>query len=182
LSIILNTSFVITLLEVNGIYSKSKKSQAALEYLVNYSWAFLIILGSIATLTYFGVFNPDRYIPDECDFGQQLKCVDHFIGKDSDDTSTIYLRFRNDFEQSIILVDIQGDRIDYLDGEKIIKVGEVKRFEIKVREDEELYFGNKEKFQFNVTFKRANDLKAKEHHLFGVMRSEVVDNSLGLIS
>ncbi len=33
----------------------------------------LIILGLLA---YFGVFNPTQYVPEKCDFGPQLECVD----------------------------------------------------------------------------------------------------------
>lgn len=39
----------------------TKKSQAALEYLVEYGWAILAILFIAAVLWYLGVFDPARY-------------------------------------------------------------------------------------------------------------------------
>jgi hypothetical protein len=41
------------------------KSQAAMEFLMTYGWALLIILLVIAALAYFGMLNPDRFLPDK---------------------------------------------------------------------------------------------------------------------
>ena len=51
-----------------------KKSQAALEFLTTYAWAFLIILIMIGALAYFGVLNPSRLLPERCNFGAELGC------------------------------------------------------------------------------------------------------------
>ncbi len=37
-----------------------KKSQAALEFLITYGWAFLVILLMIGTLSYFGILSPSQ--------------------------------------------------------------------------------------------------------------------------
>jgi hypothetical protein len=42
-----------------------KKSQAAMEFLMTYGWALLIILLVIAALAYFGMLNPERFLPDK---------------------------------------------------------------------------------------------------------------------
>jgi hypothetical protein len=51
-----------------------KKGQGALEFLMTYGWAFLVILIMIGALAYFGVLNPSRFLPDRCDFGTQVLC------------------------------------------------------------------------------------------------------------
>jgi hypothetical protein len=53
---------------------KNKRGQAALEFLTTYGWAFLVILVMIAALSYFGVLNPENYIPDSCNFGGLFSC------------------------------------------------------------------------------------------------------------
>ena len=56
-----------------------KKSQAALEFLTIYAWAFLVILIMIGALTYFGIFRPPDLLPDRCNFGTEIGCIDYVI-------------------------------------------------------------------------------------------------------
>lgn len=53
-----------------------RKSQAALEFLTTYAWAFIVILITISALYYFGVFDFGNYLPQKCLFPDQLKCLD----------------------------------------------------------------------------------------------------------
>ena len=57
---------------------QSKKAQAALEFLTTYGWAFLVILIMIAALSYFGVFDPSRFLPDKCIFGTGIGVCQDF--------------------------------------------------------------------------------------------------------
>ena len=52
----------------------SRKSQAALEFLTTYAWAFLIIIIMIGALAYFGVLSPSKLLPDRCNFGSEVAC------------------------------------------------------------------------------------------------------------
>ncbi|MFC1697660.1 hypothetical protein ACFL1H_04980 [Nanoarchaeota archaeon] len=45
---------------------KFKKGQAAMEFLMTYGWAILVVIGIIAALAYFGVLSPGKLIPDKC--------------------------------------------------------------------------------------------------------------------
>lgn len=45
-----------------NIFNKQKKGQAAMEFLMTYGWAILVVLAAIGALAYFGVFNTDRFI------------------------------------------------------------------------------------------------------------------------
>ena len=49
----------------------SRKSQAALEFLTTYAWAFLIIIIMIGALAYFGVLSPSKLLPDRRNFGSE---------------------------------------------------------------------------------------------------------------
>lgn len=53
-----------------------KKAQAAMEFLMTYGWAILVVLLAIAALAYFGVLNPGRYLPSSCTLPPGLGCTD----------------------------------------------------------------------------------------------------------
>ncbi len=55
----------------------NKKGQSALEFLMTYGWAILIILVMIAALVYFGVFNPSRLTPERCTAVPGFGCNDY---------------------------------------------------------------------------------------------------------
>ena len=59
-----------------------KKAQAAMEFLMTYGWAILVVLAAIGALAYFGVLSPDRLLPSKCtlspgfDFGDCKAATD----------------------------------------------------------------------------------------------------------
>ncbi|MBN1157483.1 hypothetical protein JXA85_07715 [Candidatus Woesearchaeota archaeon] len=56
---------------------KSKKSaQAAMEFLMTYGWAILIVIIVIGAFVYFGVLNPRELVPRRCTL-QGFNCADH---------------------------------------------------------------------------------------------------------
>lgn len=59
------------------------RSQAALEFLTTYVWAFFVIGVTIGALYYFGIFDFSKYLPQKCIFPSQFKCLD-FSLKPSD--------------------------------------------------------------------------------------------------
>ena len=74
------------------------KSQAALEFLTTYGWAFLVILIMIGTLAYFGILNPSKILPNRCNFGAEFQCLDYQI---SSTTGTFKLRLKNNAGEPI---------------------------------------------------------------------------------
>jgi hypothetical protein len=46
--------------------TRSFRGQAALEFMMTYGWAILVVLAAIGALSYFGVLNPSRFTPDTC--------------------------------------------------------------------------------------------------------------------
>ena len=80
-----------------------KKSQAALEFLTTYAWAFLAIIITLGALYYFGVFNFSKFLPQECIFSSQLECVAFsFVG---DSTNEVRFRLVNNLGETI---DVKG--------------------------------------------------------------------------
>ncbi len=55
---------------------RSKKGQAAMEFLMTYGWAILVVLVAIAALAYFGVLRPSRFLPSSCTLGAGFSCDD----------------------------------------------------------------------------------------------------------
>jgi len=58
-----------------------KKGQAAMEFLMTYGWAILVVLIVIGALAYFGVLSPTQFLPRRCHFTQGLTCTDHVISQ-----------------------------------------------------------------------------------------------------
>ena len=52
-----------------------KRGQAALEFLMTYGWAILVVLAAIAALAYFGVLSPEKLLPTKCLLETGFTCV-----------------------------------------------------------------------------------------------------------
>ena len=84
---------------------KFRKSQAALEFLTTYGWAFLVILIMIGTLAYFGILSPVKLLPDRCSTPTQFQCLDYVITS-SAGASSIRMRLRNGVGEPIAVQSI----------------------------------------------------------------------------
>ena len=62
-----------------GISTLHKKSQAAMEFLMTYGWAILVVLAAIAALAYFGVLSPEKFLPEKCILQPGIACVSHKV-------------------------------------------------------------------------------------------------------
>ena len=58
---------------------KKNKSQAAMEFLMTYGWAILVVLAAIAALAYFGVLSPEKFLPQKCILVPGLACQQHKV-------------------------------------------------------------------------------------------------------
>jgi len=56
-----------------------KKGQAAMEFLMTYGWAILVVLAAIGALAYFGVLSPDRFMPSKCLVSGGFSCTEYKI-------------------------------------------------------------------------------------------------------
>ncbi len=98
---------------------KGKRGQAALEFLMTYGWAILVVMTVIGALAYFGVLNPTIMLPEKCTLQMGLYCKDHLIqiapipGQTYRNNSVI-LQLENGMGKGIIIteVNVTGDLID----------------------------------------------------------------------
>ncbi|MBI3051059.1 hypothetical protein HYY74_01240 [Candidatus Woesearchaeota archaeon] len=56
-----------------------ERGQAAMEFLMTYGWAILVVLVVIGALAYFGVLSPDTLLPEKCTFPVQIGCKDYKV-------------------------------------------------------------------------------------------------------
>ena len=82
--------------------TKGKKSQAAMEFLMTYGWAILVVLAAIAALAYFGVLSPEKFLPEKCLMETGFTCIS---SKVEPAQSTIVLS--NGLGKSLIIDSIQ---------------------------------------------------------------------------
>ena len=79
----------------------NKRGQAAMEFLMTYGWAILVVLIAIGALAYFGVLNPEKFVQDRCVITPiQLKCSD-YNAVESAGTTTVTFRIKNDLPDDI---------------------------------------------------------------------------------
>lgn len=78
-----------------------KKAQAAMEFLMTYGWAILVVLVVIGALAYFGVLNPQNLLPEKCTLPMGLYCKDHLIKGGT--PGSIMFRLENGMGQGIMI-------------------------------------------------------------------------------
>jgi len=79
------------------------RSQAALEFLTTYGWAFLVILIMMSTLAYFGVLNPSKLLPDRCNFGAEVGCNKNTMVVSNVADNTLTMRLTNNFGVGVVV-------------------------------------------------------------------------------
>jgi hypothetical protein len=62
-----------------------RRSQAAMEFIMTYGWAILVVLAAIVALAYFGVLNPAKFFPESCTLPSTtgMACLDFKVQTDS---------------------------------------------------------------------------------------------------
>ncbi len=75
---------------------KNKKAQAAMEFLMTYGWAILVVLVVIGALAYFGILSPTALLPEKCFLPIGLDCEQHKVTE-----TTADFQIRNGLGDSI---------------------------------------------------------------------------------
>ena len=83
-----------------GLFGKGR-SQAAMEFLMTYGWAILVVLAAIAALAYFGVLSPEKFLPEKCILQPGMACVSHRV-----DSDKVTLIISNGLGRTIIVTNI----------------------------------------------------------------------------
>ena len=83
-----------------------KKGQAALEFLMTYGWAILVVLAAIGALAYFGVLSPDRFLPEKCTLPSGIACLD--FNWHATDGFTIVIQNAQGFDMATTSITLNG--------------------------------------------------------------------------
>ncbi len=90
-------------------FNKSKKGQAAMEFLMTYGWAILVVLVAIAALAYFGVTNINTPLVERTYFGPKLSNIANaYVTSDG----KIEFAIKNTIGQTINITDIKEINTD----------------------------------------------------------------------
>ena len=84
----------------------NKKSQAAMEFIMTYGWAILVVLAAVGALAYFGVLSPDKSLPERCTFPPGLDCIDKATITSS--ANTVQIALRNNVGGTMNVVSVSG--------------------------------------------------------------------------
>jgi len=79
-----------------------KKAQAAMEFLMTYGWAILVVLIAIGALWYF-VGNPADIVGDNCRLATPFSCEDY----KANDATSITLQIRNGLNDDVTLTSVE---------------------------------------------------------------------------
>jgi hypothetical protein len=79
----------------------NKRGQAAMEFLMTYGWAIVVVLAAIGALAYFGVLSPQKLLPDRTSFAAPIPNVDNAVVDRT--TNSVEIAFRNNKGVSITL-------------------------------------------------------------------------------
>jgi hypothetical protein len=84
------------------IMLQKRRGQAAMEFLMTYGWAILVVLVVIGALAYYGVLSPENLLPDKCIFSVSLACQDAQLKSDG----TAKFRILNSAGEGVDLLSI----------------------------------------------------------------------------
>jgi uncharacterized protein (UPF0333 family) len=84
----------------------NKRAQAAMEFLMTYGWAILVVLVVIGALAYFGILNPDTLLPEKCQIQMGLYCKDHLVTTDGTSKGSILLALENGRGSDIMVTNL----------------------------------------------------------------------------
>ena len=132
-----------------------KKAQAAMEFLMTYGWAILVVLLAIAALAYFGVLNPGRYLPSSCTLGTGLGCVEFKVDSVSNNVTLV---IQNGMGQNLnsLNISIGGDCDGSTAGDGTLTDGEKELFNINCGES--LVIDSKFQEDIVISYLSENDM------------------------
>jgi uncharacterized protein (UPF0333 family) len=106
----------------------NKRGQAALEFLMTYGWAILVVMVVIGALAYFGVLNPMMFVPERCTMQTGISCDEAYRINGSE----VLIRFENNFGKDVTVTNISAtynpgatnEVVCYIDPEDYDPIGE----------------------------------------------------------
>jgi len=75
-----------------------RRAQAAMEFMLTYGWAVLLVLVAIAVMLYFGILNAERLVPERCTMPQGFACTNFKAN-----TTAVTLVISNSLPEDVIV-------------------------------------------------------------------------------
>ncbi len=83
------------------------KGQAAMEFLMTYGWAILVVIAAIGALAYFDVFSADNILPETTTFSAPIPSLDTAVATvNADGNTELEVAFRNNVGEQINLTGV----------------------------------------------------------------------------
>ncbi len=131
----------------------SKKGQAAMEYLVTYSWALLLLVIVTVAIISTGIFSPNQFIKEECSIHPDMGCSGAQIYNDGN--TKLNFRITNNLGYDIfikgIAFQVKGESAGEEDiNKKMVQGGaeEIKKYDLGV----ELPLGMMQRVDVIITY------------------------------
>src|SRR3989338_3758245 len=135
-----------------------RKSQAAMEFLMTYGWAILVVLVAIGALAYFGVLSPEKFLPSKCTLPAGIACTDH-QATSSPNQIKVVLRNGMGFDATIVSVYISSCGPATAAGDTTLTNGEQETYSVTC--SPALTGGTKFSACFGVPYTNADTLLAQ---------------------
>lgn len=84
------------------MFKQQKKGQAAMEFLMTYGWAILVVLAAIGALAYFGVLSPEKLVPERTTFTAPFPSSEAAVVSLSG--KTVEVALTNNYGQTVTLL------------------------------------------------------------------------------
>lgn len=120
------------------------RGQAAMEYLMTYGWALIVLTVVLGVLFSMGVFNPQNYMSEECSFQPSLPCRGTFLTSEGE--LTIVLANGLGFDLKDVYITVGEKESGVMD----IKKGGQSTFTINLNENYKPY--DVHKFKPQITY------------------------------
>ncbi len=157
-----------------------RKAQAAMEFLVTYGWAILIVLAAIGALAYFGVLKPGKYLPDSCQFQAGISCVDWKALPGANGTGTVTAVIRNskgqdfiDFSLSAAGFPCTDDKDTYTNPSATVNLDDGEEAIFVITCPNELISTKKLSVRLKANYKTYTDAGLVEHNIYGDMTTKI---------
>lgn len=147
-----------------------KKSQAALEFLMTYGWAILVVLVAVGALAYFGVLSPDALFPNKCTLADGIVCLDHNV-----ESYRVIIVLKNARGEPITInkIVVSGNSQECLDNQSIA-LNNNEKVVFTITECSNGLSGARFDGMINVTYVPEDKLS---HIASGTLRTKVVEGS-----
>lgn len=145
------------------------KSQAAIDFIMTYGWAIMMVLVAIGALAYFGVLDLDKIVGEKCVLPPGITCLDHLASANPNDMA-FALTLKNNLGYDIKDVSVIVSTCTGVSSQAILRNGQINTFTpsgCPLISTQRFYS------TFNVTF--TNIESGVQHTLQGTIITKVTD-------